>query len=218
MQAVQVCQRLRTLSTYFSFDPANFNMTVIQKGRPGEPRKEDYQVFEYETNSMIENFSYPYMPKEEEENALDGNDTPREVRAINPNNMQMIDISAIPSSSSLIQCEASGVEEVRAFKAKLIVIHKAYNENYLEDLKQLDENTNNPEQQTKEMLPAMTLRDLDPSYGKGRPEDSDIDKLGYPALDYEEALNFGQSKYAKLIRFYQYLERILNLEWFICKL
>lgn len=130
MQAVQVCQRLRTLSTYFSFDPANFNMTVIQKGRPGEPRKEDYQVFEYETNSMIENFSYPYMPKEEEENALDGNDTPREVRAINPNNMQMIDISAIPSSSSLIQCEASGVEEVRAFKAKLIAIHKAYNENY----------------------------------------------------------------------------------------
>ena len=46
-------------------------MTVIQKGKPGEPRKEDYQVFEYETNSMIENFSYPYMPKEEEENALD---------------------------------------------------------------------------------------------------------------------------------------------------
>ena len=29
VQAVQVCQRLRTFSTYFSFDPANFNMTVI---------------------------------------------------------------------------------------------------------------------------------------------------------------------------------------------
>ena len=54
------------------------------------------------------------------------------------------------------------------------------------------------------MLPAMTLRDMDPAAGKGRPEDSDIDKLGYPALDYEEALNFGQSKYAKLI---QHLER-----------
>lgn len=68
------------------------------------------------------------------------------------------------------------------------------------------------------MLPAMTLKDMDPSYGKGRPEDSDIDKQGYPALDYEEALNFGQSRYAKLIRYYQYIERILNLEWFICKL
>lgn len=29
VQAVQTCQRLRTFSTYFSFDPAKFNMTVI---------------------------------------------------------------------------------------------------------------------------------------------------------------------------------------------
>jgi len=82
----------------------------------------------------------------------------------------------------------------------------------------LDEHTNNPERQTKEMLPAMTPKDPDPSQGKGRPDDSEIDKLGYPTLDYEEALNFGQSKFAKLIRFYQYIERILGLEWFICKL
>lgn len=68
------------------------------------------------------------------------------------------------------------------------------------------------------MLPAMTQKDPDPSQGKGRPDDSEIDKLGYPTLDYEEALNFGQSKFAKLIRFYQYIERILGLEWFICKL
>ena len=66
----------------------------------------------------------------------------------------------------------------------------------------LDESTNDPEMQTKELLPSLTLKDQDPSQGKGRPEDSEIDKLGYPALDYEEALNFGQSTYAKLIRFY----------------
>ena len=175
-------------------------------------------MFEYETNTMIENFSYPYMPKEEEENALDDTAEQREVKAINEANMTMVDIGAIPSSSSLILCEASAPEEIRAFKDRLTKIHKNYNEAYLEDLKLYDEATNTPEQQTKEMLPAMTLRDLDPSYGKGRPEDSDIDKQGYPALDYEEALNFGQSRYARLIRYYQYIERILNLEWFICKL
>ena len=37
---------------------------------------------------------------------------------------------------------------------------------------------------------------------KGRPEDSEIDKQGYPMLDYEEALFFGQSKFARMIRFY----------------
>ena len=151
---------------------------------------------------MIENFTYPYVPKEQEENALDSNDTVREVHAINTHNMSMIDIGVIPSSSSLILCEASGIEEVRKFKEKLTLIHKTYNKNYQEDLKQLDERTNEPEKQTKEMLPAMTQRDTDPSQGKGRPDDSDIDKLGYPTLDYEEALNFGHSKYAQLIRFY----------------
>ena len=77
---------------------------------------------------------------------------------------------------------------------------------------------NDPETQTKEMLPSFTQRDNDPSHGKGKPEDSEIDKMGYPLLDYEEELGFGQSKFAKLTRYYQYLERILNLEWFICKL
>lgn len=68
---------------------------------------------------MLENFTYPYQPKEEEENALDG-DSQVEVRAINPHNMTMIDITAIPSSANLIQCEASGFDEARAFRAKLM--------------------------------------------------------------------------------------------------
>ena len=47
-------------------------MTVIQKGKPGEPRKDDYQVFKYETNKLLENFTYPYMPPEEEESEIEG--------------------------------------------------------------------------------------------------------------------------------------------------
>ena len=193
-------------------------MTVIQRGKPGEPRKEDYQIFKYETNNMIENFTYPYMPEVEEENQLDSNAQKKEIRAINPNDMSMIDINVIPSTASLMQCESSSIEEIRAFKAKITAVHKNYNKNYQEDLKMLDVTTNEPEQQTKEMLPSFTQRDNDPKEGKGKPEDSEIDKMGYPLLDYEEELNFGHSKYAKLIRLYQYIERIINLEWFICKL
>ena len=84
---------------------------------------------------MLENFTYPYQPKEEEENALDGSDSVKEVKAINPNNMEMLSINAIPSSSNLILCEASGIDEVRAFKEKLSAIHKNYNDTYVDDLK-----------------------------------------------------------------------------------
>jgi len=37
-------------------------------------------------------------------------------------------------------------------------------------------------------------------------------------LEYDEALYFGDSKYAALIRFYLYLERTLSIEWFIRQL
>ena len=69
------------------------------------------------------------------------------------------------------------------------------------------------------MLPTLTAKDIEVKEGsKGKPEDAEIDKEGHPALDYEEALNFSGSAFAKMIRYYQYLERILSLEWFICKL
>ena len=52
------------------------------------------------------------------------------------------------------------------------------------------------------MLPTMTPKDTDPSQGKGKPENTEIDEQGYPFLDYEEALYFGQSKFAVMIRYY----------------
>ena len=217
VQAIQTCQRLRTFSQYFTFAPARFGMTVIQKGKPGEPRKDDYQVFKYETNKLIENFTYPYMPPEEEENELEGQSR-REVRVLSPDDMQILDYSGIPSSANLVECEASSIEELREYKQKLAKVHLNYNKNWQEDLKNLDVTIDHPEKQTKEMLPTMTPRDPDPSQGKGKPEDTEIDKLGYPLVDYEEALQFGQSQFARMFRYYQYLERIISLEWFICKL
>lgn len=109
--------------------------------------------------------------------------------------MKIINPNAIPSSASLCECESSSYEEIKVFKDRLTKIHKAYNENYQEDLKMIDE-TGDPEKQTKEMLPALTHRDPDPSQGKGKPEDSEVDKLGYPLMDYDECLNYGTSKFA----------------------
>ena len=68
------------------------------------------------------------------------------------------------------------------------------------------------------MLPQFTLKNLSDRAKVSKADADGIDALGYPMLDYEEAANYGQSKFAKMIRYYQYLERILQLEWFIVKL
>jgi len=120
-------------------------MTVIQKGKPGEPRKEDYQIFEYETNSMMENFTYPYAPLVEEEAQLDVNQASKDIHAINPLNMSILSLTAIPSSASLMQCESSSLEEIRVFRQRLHNTHRDYNENYQEDLGKLDATVNEPE-------------------------------------------------------------------------
>ena len=92
-------------------------------------------MFKYETNNMIENFTYPYMPEIEEENQLDNTSQKKDIKAINPTDMSIIDINVIPSTASLMQCESSSIEEIRAFKAKILAVHKARSKNYKEDLK-----------------------------------------------------------------------------------
>ena len=59
--------------------------------------------------------------------------------------MNIVNIGAIPSSASLLACESSSGEEMRNFKERLTKIHKAYNSKYEEDLRRLDESTNEPE-------------------------------------------------------------------------
>ena len=79
---------------------------------------------------MIENFTYPYMPKEEVENELDGEKERNDIKAIDYNEMKHESITAVPSSATLLMCESSGIEELRAFKAKLTATHRAYNSNF----------------------------------------------------------------------------------------
>jgi len=158
------------------------------------------------------------MPADEEEDALDESMDRHEIKVLNVNNIQIVDHEGIPSSAMIVRCESSSLEEVKAFKTRLAKVHLNYNKNWQEDLKNLDVTVDYPEKQTKEMLPTLTVKDIDPKEGKGKSEDCEVDKEGYPYQDYEEALNFGKSSFAKMIRYYQYLERILGLEWFICKL
>ena len=69
------------------------------------------------------------------------------------------------------------------------------------------------------MLESMTPLDGESMAKKGETErKTEIDEAGYVQLDYEEAVDYYDSKYAKFIRYYQYLERIISLEWFIYKL
>ena len=69
------------------------------------------------------------------------------------------------------------------------------------------------------MLESMTPLDGESMAKKSETErKTEIDEAGYVQLDYEEAVDYYDSKYAKFIRYYQYLERIISLEWFIYKL
>ena len=145
VQAVQVCQRLRTFSNYFTFNPARFNMTVIQKGKPGEPRKDDYQVFKYETNPLLENFTYPYMPPDKQTDELEDQNDSSDVHVINAASMNIVDFEGIPSSAQLVSCESSSHDEMKKFKQRLAKIHLNYNKNWQEDLKLYDVTVDNPE-------------------------------------------------------------------------
>lgn len=79
-----------------------------------------------------------------------------------------------------------------------------------------------PETHLKSILPTFNPVNMD-SIKKTAEEVAELvkQKLGNSAgtlLDYNEALYFGDSKYAQLSRYYVSLERIITVEWFINKL
>ena len=85
-----------------------------------------------------------------------------------------------------------------------------------------------PEEHLKSLLPTFTpinMEHLDEKVkdDKGKQRQERVKKIsgsasGVPSLDYDEALYFGDSKYSKLMSYFQNLERILTLELFINKL
>ena len=92
-------------------------MAIIQRGRRDEPKKEDYQVFKYETDKLIENFTYPYMPPEEESDGLEQNKDRHDIEVVSSDNMKIVNYEGIPSSANLAwRCESSSPEEIKEFK------------------------------------------------------------------------------------------------------
>ena len=170
---------------------------------------------------MTENFTAPYMPKEEAYSLLDEEAIDRDIHVVNPNSLTIQNYRGIPSSMNLMLAEAASSEELTRFKKKQteILKQKYGKKSQVEELKQIDPEINNPEAILKCMLESMTPLDGESMAKKSEAErKTEIDEAGYVQLDYEEAVDYYDSKYAKFIRYYQYLERIISLEWFIYKL
>ena len=80
---------------------------------------------------------------------------------LNPTTLDILEMTGVPSSRTLVQAESSPLEEVRVIKEKQRkVILKRYKITEIPDLKDLDPYTNEPENHIKLMLPSYTLTDL----------------------------------------------------------
>jgi hypothetical protein len=80
---------------------------------------------------------------------------------LNPSTLDILEMTGVPSSRTLVQAESSPLEEVRVIKEKQRkAILKRYKITEIPDLKDLDPYTNEPENHIKLMLPSYTLTDL----------------------------------------------------------
>jgi len=72
-------------------------------------------LFNYEKNSLIENFPSYYMPEEFKEEEIQRFTKKRDVnlKAYNPNDCKILDFNAIPSSFNLLTANACGIEAMR---------------------------------------------------------------------------------------------------------
>ena len=183
---------------------------------------ETCQVFVMETSNMIENFTAPYMPEEESVNLLDEAEvSAREIKVVSPEDLTILNHRGIPSSMSLMSAEAATPEELAKYKQRQTEIYTLrYKREYgadtqVDELKSIDPGHNNPEEVLKTMIEALTLLDGDSTFTESRRiddekkeihdkivRDPEISPSGYVQQDYEEALDFSDSSYAKFIRYY----------------
>ena len=118
---------------------------------------------------------------------------------------RVLEYDGIPSSVSLLTVVATNPEDVAQYRTKRKAKQQQALKNFKEDIKEAEVDAKEPEAHLKAMLPTFT------------PQEIETMKIAAP-LDFEEALYFGESKYASISRYYGSLERIVALEWFINKL
>ena len=169
-------------------------------------------VLKYETHPMLENFPSNYLPDEFSSDPDKDTKKQKDVfKFLNTTDHLVTDYSGIPSSSTLLTAESAPIEDMRIFKQKKLDARgRVWGPKLQEkdELKDIDVTAEHPEKQLKRLLPTFT------------PDENCAELKDSKAfiLDYEEALYFGESKYAQMSRYYVALERILTIEWFILKL
>ena len=134
------------MSHYFDFDMVKLGMSTAGGGKGGEA--ETCQVFQMETSNMTENFTAPYMPKEESVSILDDSESAaKEVRVLNPSELSILNYYGIPSSLNLMISEATTPEEMSTFKKKHVETLKVKHgkKSQYEELKQIDPEIKHPE-------------------------------------------------------------------------
>lgn len=175
---------------------------------------------------MLENFPHAYMPTYLAD--VTYSSITSSWKVIDSGDLHINDLFGIPSSLSLTTAEAANILDLRLFNEKQRELMKQKSRTSEEDLTSIDGTKNHCEDNLKPILFKFTPReqstlehssDVSTNSDDKQVHEADlIKKHGYPQLDYEEALNYSHSKFAKLMRYYQHLERIFTLEWFIQKL
>jgi len=166
------------------------------------------QIFDFETSNVIESFPAAYELKEE----VDDNEFTEkkdDIRVLNPNEYRIINHLGIPSTSNLLEADASPFEDVKLFRDKLRVIFK--NKTGMADLDSFKEDSpevNDVELELKKMVPSFTFEDVEPHHNKKQTEEHEakiaakLGRSGGALLDYEEAMYFGDSKFGEMLRYY----------------
>jgi len=82
------------------------------------------------------------------------------LKVIGTSSYEILDYFGIPSSVSLLQTDATSIEDLRVFreKRKTICI-KNYGKTYQEELKEFAPELNDPETHLKQLLPTFTPQD-----------------------------------------------------------
>lgn len=157
---------------------------------------------------MIENFTSNYIPfSEEVEQSKKGigfeKKPPKEVKLINVNNYEILDYFGIPSSVTLMTAESSPQSDIKHFKQKRLNVRaRIVGEVVSDEFKDINPALDEPELHLKQMLPTFTPKQNSNTKVKRTPEEIEQHKKntlgmsGGTFLDYEEALYFGDSKFA----------------------
>lgn len=120
------------------------------------------QVLKYETCSLIENFPSNYIPDflTEEKDKFSQSKNKEALKVIGASSYEILDYFGIPSSVSLLQTDATSIEDLRVFREKRKTICvKNYGKSYQEELKEFAPELNDPEIHLKQLLPTFTPQD-----------------------------------------------------------